>query len=67
MKHTFPRGATIIEVIVFLITLLAFGGWIANIVKLIDSISDSTSVTTMFIARCIGVVFAPLGAILGFF
>jgi hypothetical protein len=40
------------------------GGWIWNIVKIVTTFGDV--LTGMFIARCIGVFVAPLGAVLGF-
>lgn len=44
--------------------LIAFAyGWIANLIALIAS----ETMTGLVIARAIGVVVAPLGAILGFF
>jgi hypothetical protein len=39
-------------------------GWIANIVKLIAMLDGG--VTAMFIARIVGILLAPLGAVLGF-
>jgi prepilin-type N-terminal cleavage/methylation domain-containing protein len=59
----FQRGFTIIELYV---VLLLFGGigWICNIVKIVQNGFDV--ITGMFIARCIGVFVAPLGAVLGF-
>lgn len=54
--------------IVFLVFIgfwvLAVGGWIANIVKLVSAINDP--ITTMEILRIAGIVVAPLGSILGF-
>jgi hypothetical protein len=45
-------------------------GWILNIVKIIKALRSTgekpVPVTPMFIARCIGVLAAPLGAVLGF-
>lgn len=41
------------------------GGWIANLVKLVDGLSEP--VTGMFIARGVGVFIAPIGVILGYF
>ena len=40
-------------------------GWILNIVKLIQT--DFVPMTTMLIARVIGIFLVPLGAVLGFF
>lgn len=45
--------------------ILAFGGWIANIVKLAGMLDGE--ITAMFVARVIGVFAGPLGAVLGFF
>lgn len=50
----------------FIIFFIGLYGWIWNIVKIIGSLDDPT-VTPMFIARCVGTVAAPIGAILGFF
>jgi hypothetical protein len=49
---------------VILIWIAGGIGWILNIVKLAQHINDP--VTGMFVARCVGVVAAPLGAVLGF-
>ncbi len=40
-------------------------GWVMNIIKITQSFGDV--LTGMFIARCIGVFVAPLGAVLGWF
>ena len=45
------------------IFLAALGGYIANIVKLMDS----NEAMGMMIARAVGILAAPLGAIFGFF
>jgi ABC-type Na+ efflux pump permease subunit len=44
--------------------LAAIGGWIANIVKIFATAAEP--LTAYFIIRCIGVVVAPVGAVLGF-
>ena len=64
MKKINEKGFTVIELMTILTIVFCFGGWIANIVKVIDIASDP--VTGLFILRCIGIVFAPLGVILGF-
>lgn len=48
------------------IVILAFcvGGYIANICGVVHLLGGP--VTTMFIARCIGVFVVPLGVVLGF-
>jgi hypothetical protein len=40
-------------------------GWIINLVQVFKHLGDPT-VTPLFVARCFGIVAAPLGAILGF-
>ena len=57
-------GFTIVKLLIVVVGVLGFGGWIANIVKLIGSNFDP--LTGMVIARAIGVFVAPLGAVLGF-
>lgn len=59
-------GFALTELLVVAFWLLVIGGWVANIVKLIGMIG-ADEITTMFIARCVGVLIAPFGAILGFF
>lgn len=46
------------------LALVAAGGWIANVVKLIAMLNGD--VNAMLIARIVGVFAAPLGSILGF-
>ena len=46
------------------LVVASIGGWIANVVKIVASIGDPLS--AFFIARCVGVFFPPLGAVLGF-
>ena len=57
-------GFTAIELLIVTIVLFGIGGWVANVVKLIGS--DFDPITGLVIARLIGVVLAPLGAVLGF-
>jgi len=50
----------------YLITLcLGAAGWVMNIIKIVHSVNDP--ITGMFIARCVGVIVAPVGAVLGWF
>lgn len=48
-----------------LLVILAIGGWIANVVKLVGLLGGE--ITAMFIARIVGIFMAPFGAVLGFF
>lgn len=52
------------------ITVLGLGlvsiiGWCMNICALYGSVEEP--LTVMFVARCVGVLVAPLGALLGYF
>lgn len=49
---------------IVLLWLAAIIGWIMNIIKLVWIASDP--ITGVFIFRIVGVVVAPLGAILGY-
>lgn len=49
---------------VTLIWLLIVVGWVMNIVKFVVELDGG--VTAMFIARIVGVIVAPLGAVLGY-
>lgn len=40
-------------------------GWIMNVVQVITIASEQGVVSTMFVLKCIGVLVAPLGAVLG--
>lgn len=50
--------------IIVLIAVLALGGWIANIVKLVGM--DFGAITGLLIVRAIGISIVPLGAVMGF-
>jgi hypothetical protein len=51
-------------VAVFGVIILAFAGWVLNIVAIVGSVD--AAITGMFILRCIGIFVAPLGAVLGY-
>lgn len=53
-------------IVILIVWTLMIGGWIANIVKFVGMIG-ANEITTMFIARGIGIPVGPLGAILGYF
>lgn len=61
---TKQKGFTLINIIILILYVAAAIGWVRNILKIIDIVSDP--INGMFIFRCVGVVFAPLGAILGY-
>lgn len=52
-------------IVVFTVIIASFVGWIWNIIKIIEIINDP--ITGMFIMRCIGIFFVPLGIIMGYF
>ena len=60
------KGITSFELIIFTLWVSAIGGWIANIVKFVGMIGEN-EVTTMFLARLVGIPVGPLGAVLGYF
>ena len=63
------RGYTTGELLVCLfgvcVNIAAVGGWIANISKVVATVADP--ITGMFVLRCVGIVVAPLGVVLGYF
>ena len=62
MKEQF--GNALIDLIILVLIVVATIGYIWNIVKLFGAISDP--VTVMLVLRCIGVVVAPLGIVVGY-
>jgi prepilin-type N-terminal cleavage/methylation domain-containing protein len=58
-------GFTLTELMIVLIVALGAGGWIANVVKLIAHLDDA--ITGMFVARIVGILVPPFGAIIGYF
>jgi hypothetical protein len=52
-------------VLIFLLVFLY--GWVANFTKLVILAIENTELTTMFLARIVGVFLAPFGSILGYF
>jgi hypothetical protein len=55
----------ILSLCIAAIGIAVAGGWVANIVKLIGLLDGN--ITTMFVARAVGIFAAPLGGILGYF
>jgi hypothetical protein len=47
------------------IFIAAIIGWVMNVIAIVGALSGP--ITAMFIARCVGVFAAPVGAILGYF
>ncbi len=63
MEMKMQRGFTV-DILKVSLIVVCFGGWIANIVKLIGSNFDP--LTGMVVARVIGIFMYPLGVVLGF-
>lgn len=67
MKLSFGEKFGIGMVLTWIVAFcLCVYGWAMNVVALVGMIGPSTDISTMFIARVIGVFFAPLGVVLGF-
>jgi hypothetical protein len=47
-----------------IVLIAAIIGWFMNIYKLVGMFGGE--ITTWFIARCVGIFFAPLGAVIGY-
>ena len=58
------RGAALLELFGMFLVIFGVWGWIWNIMKLVAIANDP--VTGVFILRCIGILIAPLGVVLGF-
>jgi hypothetical protein len=48
--------------VAFIVTM--FAGWITNIVSIVH-LAQADQFTAMFVLRCIGLVLAPVGSIIG--
>jgi integral membrane sensor domain MASE1 len=73
MRKKKESGATAFFGIFGLITVVALliaavMGWVLNVIKIVESASaENLEISTLFIVRCVGVIAAPLGAIVGWF
>ena len=50
---------------VLAIWLACIVGWIMNLMQIVALATSVAPITTMFIVKCVGVLIAPVGAILG--
>mgnify|MGYP006948435063 CR=1 FL=1 len=57
------RGFSLGELLVALIYIFGIIGWIMNIVQVVRTMNDP--LTGYFVLKCVGILAAPLGAILG--
>jgi hypothetical protein len=53
--------------IIVLLWITAAVGWVINLVDVIKLAVADSPITTLFIAKAAGILFAPLGSILGLF
>ena len=58
------KGFTVVELVIFVLWLAGAIGWVWNIVKIVHMLSGD--ITAMLLARCVGVLAFPLGAVLGY-
>jgi len=58
-------GAVLYLLTVITLVILMFIGWVKNLIELFGMFGEP--ITTLFVARLVGVVFGPLGGILGWF
>lgn len=60
-----PAGGASIICLYIALVIACLYGYVMNIVAIFQTLSDPIS--GLFIARCVGVIAAPLGALLGIF
>lgn len=53
-------------ILVLFVALLAAGGWVANIIKLISDNTPLAEWTILEILRVLGLVVVPLGVVMGY-
>ena len=64
MKNS-QKGYTSIGLVFIIVWLALAVGWVMNVVEIVQTVSDP--ITGMFILRCVGIIVAPLGGVLGYF
>lgn len=62
----YKKGFSIFGVIYILIWIAAIMGWMMNLIAVFQ-LAAADKINAMFVLRCIGILVAPLGAILGWF
>lgn len=65
MSYNRDTSAIWTAIIILAVFLGGVGGWVANIVAIANG--NFTPLTGMMVLRVIGIFFAPLGAVLGYF
>lgn len=61
-------GGSIVGLVLVWIALIPaiLIGWVVNIIKLVSTVPHETTMV-VFVLRAVGVVLAPLGAVMGYF
>lgn len=58
------RGFTVVEAVLVIVILVGCFGWVWNIIKLLEMPTAELSI--MLILRAVGILFLPLGAVIGY-
>ena len=64
MYRNNQQGHAVIALVFILLWVAAIIGWVFNILEIVNTVN--LPINGMFILRCVGIVIAPLGAILGY-
>ena len=65
MKHSQKGSSDVFGLVGLVIIAAMVIGWVMNIIEIVQTVADP--ITGMFVLRCVGIVVAPLGAVLGYF
>jgi hypothetical protein len=68
MRNLTRSGFTLIEMILIPcigLILVLIAGWLSNIIQICNMINDP--ITGMFVFKCVSVIVAPVGAVLGIY
>lgn len=55
------NSGCILIIVAFALTAVA--GWISNVVQVVSALTEP--ITGLFILKCVGILLAPLGSVLG--
>lgn len=71
MKLLKQKGFALVELFIFLfvtaVFLLGSIGWVLNISKIFELLTEDSGISGLLLLRALGIVFPPLGAVLGYF
>ena len=60
--HMSGVNTFVLFILLFILTCIV--GWVANVVQIVLAISEP--ITGLYILKCVGVLLAPLGVVLGY-